>query len=160
MLWDLASDAAEQFFTAWNIQSRLAFDIPRETHCYLVHDYFCKDLISLKRNILGRYPKFLFKLQMSPSIEIRLMYKLVISDPRSTTCKNKKYLNQITNSNILKNSFWKTKSLLPKLVIPNSESWRIGLLTTLLASRIEKNPNKLNLSAQHLDQMLHSLCIS
>ena len=39
-------------FRAWNIQSSLAFDIPKETHCYLVHDFFCKDLISLKRNIL------------------------------------------------------------------------------------------------------------
>ena len=137
----------------------MAFDIPRETHCYLVHDYFCKDLISLKRSMLGRYPKFLYKLETSPSIEIRLMYKLVISDPGSTTCKNRKYLNQITNTNILKNAFWKTKSLLPKLFIPDSDKWRIGLLTTLLASRYETNPQKRNLiPVEQLEKTLHSLC--
>ena len=54
MLRDLASDASEKFFTAWNIQARTAFDIPRENHCYLVHDYFCKELIRLKRSMLGR----------------------------------------------------------------------------------------------------------
>ena len=88
------------------------------------------------------------------------MYKLVISDPRSTTCKNRKYLNQITNTNILKNAFRKTKSLLPKLVIPDSDKWRIGLLTTLMASRYERNPHKMNLiSVGQIDPTLHSLFI-
>ena len=136
----------------------MAFDIPRETHCYFIHDYFCKDLNSFKSSILGRYPKFLDKLETSPGIEIRLMYKFVISDPGSTICRNREYLNQITNSNILKNDFWKTKILLPKLIIPESDAWRIGFLATLLTSIFERNPHKMNLSVEQLDQMLHSLC--
>ena len=131
----------------------------RETYCYLVHDFFCKDLISLNLGMLGRYPKFLYKLETSPSIEIRLMYKLVIRDPGSTTCKNRKYLNQLTNTNILENAFWKTKNLLPKLVIPDSDKWRIGLLTTLMAARYERNPHKMSLiSVEQLEKTLHSLC--
>ena len=53
MLWDLQSDAADKFFTAWNIQARHAWKLHRETHTYLV-SYLGSDIINLKRSVFGK----------------------------------------------------------------------------------------------------------
>ena len=42
MLWQVNSKYAESFFKAWNVQARLVWNIPRETHTNLVENYFCE----------------------------------------------------------------------------------------------------------------------
>ena len=64
MLWDLKSDACSSFFKAWNIQCRLAWNVSNMTHTYLVEDYFCPNLVSLRNQILGRYASFAQKLKV------------------------------------------------------------------------------------------------
>ena len=48
MLWQLGSSYSESFYKAWNIQARLAFKVHRETHTYLVTDFFCQSIPSMK----------------------------------------------------------------------------------------------------------------
>ena len=88
MLWDLKSSYAEKYFKAWNIQSRLAWNVPYDTHTYLVEGYLCEGFTSLRNQILGRYSKFVGKLLSSPSKEIVFMINLILRDARSVTCRN------------------------------------------------------------------------
>ena len=156
MLWDFRSDYAESYFKAWNIQVRLAWRVSPMTHTYLVEGNFSNGQLSLRNQIYLRYSKFVFKLNNSPSREIRFLSKVLLSDPRSTIRKNVWYLSNLVNEDITKISSWKMKQLLPKCEIPVNEMWRIGLLTTLLNSR--NNAQYLNLSNSQIHGMLESLC--
>ena len=77
MLWQLSSKYAESYFKAWNMQSRLAWNFPHETHTDLIENYFCEGHLSLRQQVLIRYNKFVRKLTESPSKEIRFLINLV-----------------------------------------------------------------------------------
>ena len=158
MLWNFRSEYAESYFKAWNIQVRLAWRVSPMTHTYLVEGYFSSGQLSLRNQIYSRYSKFVFKLNDSPSREIRFLSKVLLSDPRSTIRKNVWFLNNQVNDDITKISSYKMKQMLPKSDIPVKEMWRIGLLTALLSSR--NNPKHLNLSKSQIQELLDSLCAS
>ena len=96
MLWDLQSDSAESYFKSWNTCVKLVHEVPRSTFTYLVEGFFASEQSSLRSQILSRYPGFLQKLQSSPSKEIRMLVRIVQVDPRSTTCKNIRYIERLT----------------------------------------------------------------
>ena len=73
MLWSLSSDTAEQMFKSWNTCVKLALNFPRSTFTYLVEGFLAKDHISLRNQVLSRYPSFVQNLLSSPSKEIRLL---------------------------------------------------------------------------------------
>ena len=62
----------------------LLHDVPRSTFTYLVEGFLTMEKTSLRNQILSRYPGFFRKLQMSPSKEVRMLAKMVETDPRST----------------------------------------------------------------------------
>ena len=120
MLWNFRSDFAESYFKAWNIQVRLAWRVPKETHTYLVESYFAAGQTRLRSQIYGRYQKFVRKLMKSPSKEIRFL------------------CNRITDSDVMKASSIYFKKLLPVNSIPENEVFRVRLLTTQLQIRESK----------------------
>ena len=160
LLYDFRSEYAESLFKAWNIQVRLAWDVPPTTHTWLVEGYFCDRMKSLKNQVLGRYPKFVQKLLDSPSKEIRFLSRILLSDRRSQLNKNVYYLSTVTNVNILDYPIYKYKQLLPRKSVPASDQWRLGLLTSLLNARKTKNFNFLNLNKAQCQDMINSLCSS
>ena len=158
MLWSLKSSYAEKYFKSWNIQSRLAWDVPYDTHTYLVEGYLCEGFTSLRNQVLGRYAKFLSKLSSSPSKEIVFLVNLVHRDARSVTCSNIRYLNEKTNVNILSTAHWKVKELLPVQSVPECELYRISWLNVLLEAKILKQFSSLNLDVMQCKAMIDSLC--
>ena len=160
MLWDLQSDAAESYFKAWNVQSRLAWDVSYKTHTYLVENYFCDNHISLRNQIFSRYPKFAQKLKTSPSSEIRFLFEILVDDARSQLCKNLRFLKQITKVNPLSTPIWNFKTLLPRNMLPQNEQWRIRWLDALIEVRKTKKFSDLNLNEESAMSMLKSLCIT
>ena len=133
MLWDLKENPAEQYFKSWNTCVKLIFGVPRSTFTYLVEGLFAKDQTSLRNQILARYPGFYRKLLTSPSKEVRVLARMVASDPRSTTCRNLRYLRELTGKeNIEWYASRRVRDSLPVLKIPEKEMWRVGLLNNLL----------------------------
>ena len=94
MLWDLDSDQAEQYFKCWNTCIKLSYGIPRNTFTYLVEGYFAAGLVTLRQQVISRYPGFFRNLLSSPSKEVRLLSRPVASDPRSTTFTNLRYVER------------------------------------------------------------------
>ena len=160
MLYDFRSDYAESLFKAWNIQVRLAWDIPPTTHTWLVEGYLCDKMKSLKNQILSRYPKFVKKLLDSPSKEVRFLSRVLLSDRRSQLNKNVHFLSSVTNVNVLEYPIYKYKQLLPRKSVPSCEQWRLGLLSSLLNARKTKNYTFLNLNKAQCQEMINSLCSS
>ena len=96
MLWDLRGNPAEQYFKSWNTCVKLIYGVTRSTYTYLVEGFFSQDQTILRNQILSRYPGFYRKLLNSPSKEVRVLARMVAADPRSTTCKNLRYLREAT----------------------------------------------------------------
>ena len=66
----------------------LVHGVPRSTYTCLVKGFLAKDERSLRNQVLSRYPGFFRKLESLPSKEVRMLVRMVSSDPKSTTCKN------------------------------------------------------------------------
>ena len=98
MLLNQRSDSSESHFKSWNVQVRNAWRVSRETHTYLVENYFAKGQVSLRVQTYTRYSKFANNLLSSPTKEIYFLSKILISDHRSTVSKNVWYLNNLQMS--------------------------------------------------------------
>ena len=155
-LWDLSSQVAEQYFKSWNTCVKLVHGLPRNTFTYLVEGFLSGSQVSLRNQALSRYPGFYRGLLNSPSKEVKMLARMVSRDPRSTTCRNLKYLEQKTK---LKNpefcSSWKVRDALPVQNVPEKETWRLGMLSTLMKIKREKYLEVENM--QHICAMLDSL---
>ena len=161
MLWDLSSDHTESFCKAWNIQARHCWNVDRATHVYLVENYFCSDLVSLRNQIYSRYCNFVKKLKESPSREVKLLFTVLSKDARSPTNRNIHFLNQIVKVDVVETPKIELKPLFPKALGQQNDSWRLRLLDLFLEAR--KNVeyrSSLNLSATYVKAMIDSLCIS
>ena len=159
MLWELKSRYSDSYFKAWNIQARLAWNVPRDTHRNLIEHYFCAGYKSLRRQILSRYHTFLENLARSPSKEVRFLSSLLKKDSRSVTGRNLKFLNdECKTDNILKHPNSEIKDMLR--TENDCEGWRTSLLTTLLEARRQETYAALNISKNVAEQMINSLCSS
>ena len=157
MLWDLRSNPAEQYFKCWNTCIKLIYRVPRSTFTYLVEGFFADTQTSLRNQILGRYPGFFGKLLSSPSKEVRVLARMVSGDPRSATCRNLRYLKEVTKlENVEKYSSWRIRDALPVKKVPEKEMWRIGLMISLLDMRCEKY--MMVQDTKRICAMMDSLC--
>ena len=157
MLWDLRSNPAEQFFKSWNTCVKLVYRVPRSTYTYLVEGFLASTQCSLRNQILSRYPGFYRNLMTSPSKEVRMLAKMVSEDPRSTTCRNLRYLREVTNLEQAEQySSWRIRESLPVKLVPENEMWRLGLLTKLMDMRVAKYNEVLD--NKRICAMVDSLC--
>ena len=157
MLWNLRGNPAEQYFKCWNTCVKLINDVPRSTYTYLVEGLLAEGHTSLRNQILARYPGFYRKLLASPSMEVRVLARMVTDDPRSTTCANLRYLREVTKMvNVESYSSWRVRESLPIQKVPEREMWRVGLLNSLLNLRSEKY--KMVQDSMHICAMIDSLC--
>ena len=157
MLWDLQSDPAEQLFKCWNTCVKLVYRVPHSTFTYMVEGFLASSQVSLRNQVLSRYPGFYRNLLSSPSREVRMLAKMVSTDPRSSTCKNLKYLRKaVQHGQAEKFSSWRVRELLPVKSVPEKEKWRLGLLSHLMELR-QKKYFEVEDSKQ-ISAMVDSLC--
>ena len=161
MLWDLSEDYTESFLRSWNVQARHCWNIPRTTHVYLVENFFCSDIRSLRNQVYCRYANFVKKLKLSSSYEVKVLSEAFKSDASSTTYKNLQYLNERSNVNVLETEQVELRQLFPKESGPRNDSWRISLLKLFLNARSNFTyRTELNISEQYVKEMIDSLCSS
>ena len=157
MLWDMQSSKAEQFFKSWNTAVKLAYNVPLNTYTYLVEGYLAENMVTLRNKVLAQNAGFFRKLLGSPSREVRGIAKIVQFDPRSTTCRNLRLLSCRTG---LRKPFEfspvRIKSSLKYQVVPERETWRIGLLNVLFKLRSEKLSKSQEFA--RITEMIYSLC--
>ena len=156
MLWALNSAGAESFFKSWNTCVKLVYGVPRSTFTYLVEGYFASEYC-LRNQILARYPGFFRSLLGSPSKEVRILAKIVQLDPRSSTCSNLRFISQVSGlSNPEDYSSSKVRMSLPVTEVPESEKWRLGLITSLFNLKQEKYHNAMDFTT--ITRMIDRFC--
>ena len=86
-----------------------------------------------------------------------MLAKMVSVDPRSTTCKNLRYLRETTKLEQVEHySSWRVRAALPIQKVPENETWRLGLLTSLIDMRCVKY--QLVQDNKRICAMIDSLC--
>ena len=83
--------------------------------------------------------------------------RMVSGDLRSTTCRNLRYLREVTSlEQAEKYSAWKIREYLAVKKVPENEKWRLGLITNLMELRCVKYQEVLD--NKRICAMLDSLC--
>ena len=127
-LWQLDSHMAKQYFSAWRTCVKLAWQLPRSTHTYLVDHLLSGDLTSVRTDALARYAKFLQGLGKSPSREVAVMYGVVSGDIQTTTGWNVSLLMVETglNPTVATSQAFKKKLIRKTPEVPDRDKWRLG----------------------------------
>ena len=144
MLWELGSDRAEQFFKSWNTCGKLVYNVPLSTYTYLVEK-------------MTTLHGFFRKLLPFPSREVRGPARIVSNDPRSSTCRNLRFLTKKTG--LRKPHEFTSFRLKECLLIQNVsdiEQWRLGLLNSLFQLRSERLQDVMDMKT--VSAMITSLC--
>ena len=80
-----------------------------------------------------------------------MLARIVSVDPRSSTFTNLRYLERLTG--LSRPQFYsaaRVQAALPVKVVPEKETWRIGLLDSLFKLRVE--------DSKRISSMINSLC--
>ena len=157
MLWDFQSVSTVQFFKSWNSCVKSVYNLPRNTFTYLVEGSLAENIPTLRNQVLSRYPSFYRKLLSSPCTEVSVLLRIIENDPRSTTCRNLRFLRnatKVSQPELRSGKFIRTN--LPTKSVPEEEKWRVGLLWSCLNLRSDIE-RKLEDSAS-ICAMITSLC--
>ena len=79
-------------------------------------------------------------------------------DPSSNTADNISYIRELTSLSPWSFSAARIKAALPSMDVPESERWRLGLLTSLVNLRSEKHVDVKDIKT--VNGMIDSLCNS
>ena len=160
MLWDLGGSLANQYFNAWNVCVKLAWQVPRAAHTYFVDDLLSCGHSSVREDILARYVKFFLSLRSSPSTEVAVMCGVVSRDVRTTTGSNLALLKQETGCLPMEISSKKVKEVMceRRATVPEVDRWRLVYLAKLLEKRGEQYYQ--GADTDDLTTLIESLCVN
>ena len=139
MLWDFSVRMFGQFCRSWNPCVKLANQVPRNTHTYLVENFLADDFLPVRRELFIRYVKFCRSLQTSGSKEVRFLCSFVCKDIQSTTGKNLAVIQRISGFNPSSVSPIVIRNNPMKVPVPVLDLWRIPVLENWLKMKNIRN---------------------
>ena len=162
MLWDLGSDMSKQYFNAWHMCVKLAWQVPRPSHTYFVDHLLTCDFTSIRTDIFSRYCKFVKGLMTSPSEEVRVMCGVSRQDIRTATGANIALVRSETGLHpVLTNIEQVRQKLMEKVApVPEADQWRLHYLTKLLSQRGEAFYMADEDEVVRVTSLIDSLCVN
>ena len=150
-LWDLYDNVTQKLFSSWNIMVRMIFNIPRNTHKYLIEPISGNSHLKIK--LIKRFIKFAITLSKSEKPHLKYLHDLQQNDFRSVYGRNCKNICQEARvENISEASFLDIKYE----QIPPEEEYRFSLIEELLEMRSGRLD--CNLTKKEVQCMLDILC--
>ena len=156
-LWNLFGSKCDRIFKSYNVNVRQTFNVPRETHRYLIEQI--SENIHPKVFLSSRFVKFNSSLNNCNKISMRILSRLYEKDLRTVYGKN---LAEICSScNVSKEEITPNlvKNQMRYFPLPENEKWRIPALIDLL--NVQKNQMEVQgFNNQEIHQMIEFLCTS
>ena len=147
-------------FGSWRTGHKLAWQVDRNCHNYLVQETLAPGLMCLEARLLLNIVGFFKSILNSPNKEVRVAARLASRDVRTTVGKNLARIEQLTNLN----PWLANKSLLQERLvqalaveIPTADAWRPALLHKLLGDRLEAHYKANEEEAAKLSGLISSL---
>ena len=163
VLYDLSSDSVSHLVNSWSVSTRHMWDVPRETHRYMVEELGGQHAHSM---LIVRFVKFLQWMKKSPKLVVQYLLGKVANDMRTVTGRNIRYILEKIEH---RKDLFKVKiSWLKKRInfceIPDNEKWRVNFVEEIV--NIRQNVFKLDLdddsflTSDQLSEILDYLCTS
>ena len=130
--WKFSSDQVQKFSKTWNVNLRIMFDLPRETHCWIVEE------LSGGRHFLqmifSRFSSYVKMIKNNKKDFIRSMYNIVKDDIKTTTGSNIRTV--LLTSGVDPRCMDKFK-LKNWRVYSKADDWTVPLLSSLIEIRAD-----------------------
>ena len=139
-LWDLGSTEANMFTNAWRTGHKLAWDVPRGCHTYLVDEVLAPQVPSMKTSLLSKFVGFFRSLITSPSSEVMVVAMLAARDVRSNIGKNLTLVRETTGLDpwvARPGQLRAALNLSDRREVPELDFYRVPLLQKLLGQRLQ-----------------------
>ena len=133
-MWDLFSPSCERLYKAWNVAVRLAWNVPRETHRYLIEDI--SGCLHPKVMLASRLVKFVEQLKSSMKMGVRVLASLAVNDQRTVLGQNLLKVSRECSSDVMNLTPALVKNNLNYFPVPIEESWRIGPIREILDDQV------------------------
>ena len=134
-LWDIFSPNCERLYKAWNVAVRLAWNVPRTTHRYLIEGI--SGCPHPKVMLASRQVKFREQLLTSCKMGVRVLASLASNDQRCVLGQNMAKLSRECTSNMVDLTPSIVKSRLRYFEVPEEEGWRLGPILEILDENLE-----------------------
>ena len=154
-LWTLDSQAAESVYSAWRLNIKLSWDVPRGCHTFFVDNVLAPHMWSLKSSLLFRFHVFFLGLLSSDSKEVQLVSSLSAREIRTGMGHNLRLIHEITGLDPWDTSAPEMKSALRTSLfspVPEGYEWRVRYLQKLLTQKLEAFYNG---NDENMDILLH-----
>ena len=156
-LWDLFTKEAIMLENTWNTAVRLMFDLPLETHRFLIEPI--SQTKHLKFVLLERFLNFLKQIENSPKKIPKQLLSFIKHDVRSTTGSNLRNILLMTNKSTINDVTKEDIKTLKYKECEPENAWKIVMVKEL----VEVRNNQLrveNFENDELDEILTFLCTS
>ena len=156
VLWNLSSKEVVSLEKSWNVSVRRMFDLPRETHCYLIEGVSEQD--HARTLLAKRFLNFVQAIRTSKKKVLGKLLRVVEFDTLSVTGRNLRSIllqTEVHDVRKLKPCDIKEKYRKP----PMGEEYRVGFIKEL----IDVKNNQLDVDGfnkDELDEILQHLCVS
>ena len=156
VLWNLGSKEVNRLEKSWNVAIRRVFNLPRESHCYLIEGV--SDDPHVRTVLTRRFLSFIQSIRSSKKTALREVLRLVEYDTRSVTGRNLRNILLKTNQDDVRNlkpSDYRAKYR----DIPENEEYTVGLIKEI----VEIKNQQLEVDGfndDELDYILHHVCVS
>ena len=156
VLWKLSSKSVQKLEKSWNVSFRRTFNLPWQTHCYLVepvsHQPHARKLLA------GRFLNFVQSIRRSKKTAIRDLLKIIEYDTRSVTGHNLRSL-------LLQSDVLDIKKLNARDVtsayrsISEEDQFRVGFINEII-DVMNNNLEIAGFTDDELGELLEFLCVS
>ena len=130
-LWDLFGKEANKLYNQWNVLVRNIWEVPRETHRNLLETL--SETKHLKNILMSRFTQFIKSLLDHSKESIRFLANFTVFNTESTSGKNLRRINLITNNDALQGTKKELSENFPNVyVLPMEETWKPVIIEEII----------------------------
>ena len=161
-LWDFSGQMINKLWNSYNVNLRIIFDLPFDTHSFIVEELSGGK--HAKQMMYSRYMKFMNSLSKNKRKSLQFLQNVVKNDVNSVTGSNLRKILLDTGHSIIPGVTKKMSLDNYKVYkIPEEEQWRIPLIESLLEVKagnwaIEFDEEEDNFNGNAIKLMLDRAC--
>ena len=157
-LWNLFSEKCERIYKAWNVSVRMALNVSRYTHRYLIEAV--SNTLHPKVILCSRFVKFHNTLKEHCSKPaVKFLSKICTNDLRTTYGSNLNKISKAGNVQVSDLNPNEVKQSMAYMKIPQQEKWRVPVINDLLFVKNDEFTLS-NLDQNEIEEILIHACTS
>ena len=156
-LWDLFSEDAVRLENSWNVSVRRTFDLPFQTHRYLVEPV--SESVHIKKILIKRFISFLNQISKSTKYLPKALLNNIQYDMRSTTGSNIRKILLLTKRDSIFEVTGEDIDRIEYAKLSEENVWRVGLIKEI--TDVKFGQLKIDgFTIEECEEMLQFACIS